>query len=621
MPPAVPACAYARITIAAQGAEVQKHLLALPGVKFVKGAYLVPHHAVDLFAARMSEIGAAFTSARWAKPAPEPVPWETVISTLLEGGEAKPEFLDGFLMGYQKEALQFGFQREGVHFWHSTGSGKTLSAILYALLQPGPVVVVTRAAARRQYGREWLRFTNCRPYVVMPTSTLRKKAVTLKQYIAEKDAGRRVVIAAWESLSYCIDDLIALCPATVVWDEAHLGKSSKRFERIPVAELEGLDAMADAALAAQQEADARAKGGFVVDEDGVRAMILPLDNTANAAARLSKVARRRVATTATAVKDRVRDLWAQLDLVEPNAWSSSTVWKDRYCDRKPGTYGGFDDSGTSNLEELSTRLKHVVHLVPYAVTHRSLPPKRRQSVYVSPEDQAKPSAGFAAEMKAASRRGATAVLEVKLAEAASRKRNAVLGLVEDHIYSGGKVVLFTGRRKDVEVLGEAIRKTEAAKLKSPTVWAAHGEKTASERQDIIDDYMAHPGPCVLVGTGDSFGESLNMQDTDAAMFVMLPYTPGQLRQWEGRFVRHGMKRPVTIYYVIAEGSVDEHVADILIKKLPAVEKVAQDEDLASAKEIIAGFDIGKSDEEFTSDILSKISAAEEATEDDLDMED
>ena len=78
-----------------------------------------------------------------------------------------------------------------------------------------------------------------------------------------------------------------------------------------------------------------------------------------------------------------------------------------------------------------------------------------------------------------------------------------------------------------------------------------------------------------------------------------------------------MKRPVTIYYVIAEGSVDEHVADILIKKLPAVEKVAQDSDLAEAKDIIAGFDMRKSDEDFTSDILLKIQAAEDSTEDDL----
>ena len=65
MPPAVPACSHARITIAAQGGAVQQHLLALPGVKFVKGSYLVPHHAVDLFAARLDESGAGVTSARW----------------------------------------------------------------------------------------------------------------------------------------------------------------------------------------------------------------------------------------------------------------------------------------------------------------------------------------------------------------------------------------------------------------------------------------------------------------------------------------------------------------------------------------------------------------------------
>ena len=619
MPPAVPACAHARITIDAQGGSIQTHLLALPGIKFVKGAYLVPHHAVEQFAARLMEGGANFTSARWMKPTPNPRAWEEIEAYLKEKGEVREFVLDGFLMPYQKEALSFAAEREGTHFWHPTGSGKTCSAILYALMAPGDVVVITRAAARLQYGREWQRFTHCDPYVIRPSSTLRKKDKTLKQYLAEK-RDRRVIITAWESLPYYIDDLLALAPTTVIWDEAHLGKSAKRYERIPIAELEGVDAMADAALAAQQDAEARSKGGFVIDEDGVRAMMLPLDNTANAASRLSRIARRRVATTATAVKDRVRDLWAQLDLVEPHSWGSSTVWKDRYCDRKPGIYGGFDDSGTSNLEELSHRLKSVVHHIAYAETHRSLPPKRRQSVYVAPEDQARPSAGFAAEMKAASKRGATAVLEVKLAEAASRKRNAVLGIIEDHIYSGGKLVVFTGRRKDVDVLGEAVAKSDAAKRKGATVWAAHGEKTASERQAIVDDYMAHPGPCVLVGTGDSFGESLNMQDTDAALFVMLPYTPGQLRQWEGRFCRLGQKRPVTIYYVIAEGSVDEHVADILIKKLPAVEKVAQDSELAAARDIIAGMDIGKSDEDFTNDILSKISAAEAATEDDLDIE-
>jgi len=619
MPPAVPACAFARITIPIVPTDCSNDLIAIPGVKVVKGAYVVPYHALEPFATKLQTWGVNFTSASWAKPPPNDAAWEAAEADFRAAGEVREFVLDGFLTQYQKDAVAFAYEREGAHFWHATGAGKTLTAILYALLKPGMVLIVTRAAARRQYGREIERFTNCEPYVIRPVSELKKGAKTVEDYLKEKRP-RHVIVIAWENLSHYASLLSGYRFGCVVWDEAHLGKSSKRYETIPLAELSG-DASADIQLLAQQEAEARSRGGFISDKDGVRVMIVPLDNMAMAAATISKVAVRRCATTATPVKDRVRDLWAQLDLVEPYAWGSSTVWLNRHADRKPGIYGGFDTTGQSNLEELSARLKHVVHQIPYTTTHRQLPPKRRQSVYVSPEDQAKPSGGFAAEMKAASARGATAVLEVKLAEAASRKRNAVMGIIEDHVFAGGKVVIFTGRRKDCDALGEMVKKCEAVKKTSAPVWVAHGATSATLRQEIVDEYMSTKTAAVLVATGDSFGESLNMQDTDAALFVMLPYTPGQVRQWEGRFCRLGQKRPVSIYYVVAEGTVDEHVADILIRKLPAVEKVAKDEELAAAKDVIAGFDVRDDDEKFTSGLLSKISAAEEMSEDDLDLED
>ena len=100
--------------------------------------------------------------------------------------------------------------------------------------------------------------------------------------------------------------------------------------------------------------------------------------------------------------------------------------------------------------------------------------------------------------------------------------------------------------------------------------------------------------------------SLNIHDTDAALFVMLPYTPGQLRQWEGRFTRLGQKRPVVIYYVIAEDTVDEHVASILIDKLPAVQQIAQDVELAEASGVLSGIDEDESEEEFVQSILDQL---------------
>ena len=275
----------------------------------------------------------------------------------------------------------------------------------------------------------------------------------------------------------------------------------------------------------------------------------------------------------------------------------------RYADAKPGMYGGMDTTGASNLDELRDRLLHSAHKIDYHTTHRDLPQKRRQSVYIAPEDQSKPAGGFVQQLRDAAKRGATAVLEVRLAQAASGKRRAVIGLIEDHLHSTQKVVVFTGRRRDCEELGDIIKKSQGAKKTGATIWAAHGGQSTQARQDIVDDYMSHTGPCVLVGTGDAFGEAINLHDTDAALFVMLPWTPGQIRQWEGRFCRLGQKRPVVIYYVISEDTVDELVADKLIGKLPAVQKVAEDTELAEAAAAIGGTE---DTEALADSILSKL---------------
>ena len=179
-----------------------------------------------------------------------------------------------------------------------------------------------------------------------------------------------------------------------------------------------------------------------------------------------------------------------------------------------------------------------VHRVGYNVTHAQLPAKRRESIYVSPQEQDKVGTGWAREMANAMKRGPTAVLEVRLAEAAARKRRKAIERIEAHTEGGQKVVVFTGRRADCEKFAENVRKAVG---KDVTVWHAHGDSSPETRQHIVDEYMEHPGPCVLVGTGDAFGESLNLQRTDAAFFVMLPYTPGQLEQWEGRFTRRGQE--------------------------------------------------------------------------------
>jgi hypothetical protein len=390
----------------------------------------------------------------------------------------------------------------------------------------------------------------------------------------------------------------------ILVSNCHRGKGSKRFDAISLPELPE-DPLAAMKQAQEEERELKAKGGFIkVDEDGRRVGLVPVLNIAAAAARLARGVRKRIGLTATAISDRVRDLYGQLDTIEPNAWANATAWMDRYANRHKGTYGGYDTRGASNLEELGLRLKRIAHIVDQAETHRHLPPKRRQSYYVAPEDQCAESAGFAAELRKAQARGPGAILETKLAMAASRKRKAVIGLVGEHVASNHKVVMFTARRRDCDELGALIRK----EFEGVKVWVAHGEYAIEERQAIVDEYMAYEGACVFVATGHAFGEALNLDTADAALFVMLPYTPGQLRQWEGRFHRASTKKPVIIYYVIAEGTVDEHIASILIEKLPAVEKIAEDSEVQGLKDVLANIDPNQSPEEFATKVLGLIDA-------------
>lgn len=632
-----------------------EELKRIPGVKMKRGMWHVPLNALDVVLDYAEGMGVPVAAAAWVDAPHAPPEWPDIEARLIKAG-LRPAFLGQWPTPYQKEAVRFGWHMPGCHLWHSTGAGKTWSGIALALGEEGPALVITRSAAKIQLAREIERFVDTRAYVIRADSSVRKvmtvdgmtwqeffsakmpelgKAAlvsaewqklkkergckverlsqSLDEYLSERkaDGKKPFVVIGWESLTDHLDKLKKLAPAVLVLDEMHMGKGRKRWDMVLLPPLPD-----DEEEAKKQVRDdyneAKKKGGFVRQDpteggEPERKMFIPVMNRAAAAALLARSAKKRIALTATPIADRPRDLWAQLDTVEPNAHGNKTLWLTRYCDLKPGIYGGMDDTGASHMDELRQRLDVITHKVPAHVAHKHLlHMKRRQSVYIAPEDQQRPSAGFKKEMQAAKSRGPSAVLECRIARAASKKAKAIIDMVDDHVGSGHKVVVFTARRRDCDSLGEKVRKCRMGKASKVEVWSAHGDMNVEERQRIVDEYMAHPGPCVLVGTMQAFGQSINLHDTDAAFMVMLPYTPEMLRQAEGRFVRLGMKRAVVIYYVIAEATVDEHIASILIDKLPAVEEIADDQELGAAKSVLAGIDENATEEEFAASVLASL---------------
>jgi len=577
-----------------------------PGVTRAWGAghatIQAPAHAIPALSAALAARGLAPLAATGQTQPPAPLDAEAIALALQNGGELRAEYLR-FALPYQIEALQYAGARVGTLLHHPTGSGKTFTGICWSLLFPGSALFVTRAASRNQYGRQIERFTRILPFICKPSNEIRKKDrwKSLDEYYQWCDAEnqRPVVVIGWEALSDWLPRFTSRPFVSVIFDESHKGKSSKRWDAVPLPPKEN-------PAYSQVVADIKRRGGTVKpaqDGDG-EVGIVPLDNVSYCASALAKAAKRRIATTATPIPDRVRDLWAQLDLIEPFCWGSYRHFAFRYCDARPGLYGGLDDKGMSNQSELSARLSCVVHSIPGAITRASLPAKRRETWYIPASEQVKPTGGWQTATKAAQKRGAGAMLEIRLAMAASSKRPAIVSRVAEHMESGHKVVIFTARQRDCDDLRDALLRL-TGKSAPAKVWSGHGGDDQDERQYMLKAYIEHPGPCVLVGTGAAWGTAIDgLQCTDAAIFALLPYTPGDLNQWEGRFTRLGQDRPVTIYYPIAEGTADEHLASILLDKLPAVDSLSPDDSLDGAAEALAGH---VTDEEtFAAKILGQI---------------
>jgi len=583
-------------------ADARNLLVQIPGVR-IKGAWFsCPDHALPIVREMAHALGHAI------------IPSGKIVTPTITRIPLLREWVPKFMTSYQREGVAHALvewaasNQSGMLVW-AAGSGKTLGGIAWACAAGAQsrTVVITKSAVRLQYRDEIERFAE-----------VTAEALDGQKPSALPSSG--FVVIGYDVLPYWAHEIERWKPDSVIFDESHRVKSHKRFDAI-VAKPSGRPMVT------------RGGGDVFAESDGapVVATITPAEpevtfklkgNQSAAAFIVSRAAKRRLATTATPVRDRVRDLWAQLDLVRPAEFGSyygprggRAGFVFRYCGARDGSFGGIDDSGATNLEELKSRIRSVCHYVPFSIANRELPPKRRRVALVRVAEQNRGGA-IAADIKRAARSGQRAALiEARLREVASRKRNRIGDLVAQAIENDQKVIIFTGRRRDCDELEAEILSrvdginglawiTGSDDPKVP-VWTAHGGHADTARRQIQKDYMAAPGPAVLIGTSEAWGEGLDLQDTDLLLVAMLPYTPGQVIQIEGRVARLGQRRPVEIVYLIAESSIDEHVAQILLRKLPAVEKATDTEEVRGIAHELAGAD----DETLIAELAAAIGGA------------
>jgi SWI/SNF-related matrix-associated actin-dependent regulator 1 of chromatin subfamily A len=273
--------------------------------------------------------------------------------------------------------------------------------------------------------------------------------------------------------------------------------------------------------------------------------------------------------TGTPMTNRPRDLYNLLRCVGHPSTRSFLSFAKRYCGAYCNDYGWVTD-GASNLEELNLLMKEVM-LRRTKDEVLDLPPKVRTWLEVEPEGDgaARATQGFMAWLMGTdpSRPNDTEFLgrlqkmRVALHKA---KHKAVAERVRDVLATGQKVIVFTafteGLKKHKTMFGEAC----------VTLSGADGPEA---RMRAVDAFQTDPAVRVIVANLIAGGVGITLTAGTHVIFQDLDWVPANHAQAEDRAYRLGQKRSVTVEYMLAAGTLDGYIAELIATKMRVIQAV------------------------------------------------
>ncbi|MGC4154392.1 MAG: DEAD/DEAH box helicase, partial [Propionicimonas sp.] len=117
---------------------------------------------------------------------------------------------------------------------------------------------------------------------------------------------------------------------------------------------------------------------------------------------------------------------------------------------------------------------------------------------------------------------------------------------------------------------------------APAFGPLTGAVPATERQRVVDAFTAHAGPAVLFAQIQAGGIGLNLQAASVVVLCEPQLTPTSEEQAIARAHRMGQVRPVQVHRLLAVGTVDERITELLSAKRADFDAYARRSELAEA---------------------------------------
>jgi SWI/SNF-related matrix-associated actin-dependent regulator of chromatin subfamily A-like protein 1 len=290
----------------------------------------------------------------------------------------------------------------------------------------------------------------------------------------------------------------------------------------------------------------------------------------------------------TPAVNRPNELWTSVQTVARwvPEFSKWTRFGFRYCGAQQTAYG-WNFSGASNTAELNELLKqHCMLRRLKADVLKDLPPKvyRTLPLEFDRREYDKVASAFnginwQAGMEAIIKLGGNApksndaiVAIQKLREIAGyAKLDSSAEWIQDYTEEGEKLVVFAHNRQVIEHVKNKLEEDDTYR---GAVGVIYGGVSDEERADAVLAFQNNPAVrVILVGiTAGGFG--LTLTAAKAVAFLQLPWTPGEISQCADRIHRIGqVADSVTIFNLVAEGTIEEEMADMLISKGQVLDQI------------------------------------------------
>lgn len=318
-------------------------------------------------------------------------------------------------------------------------------------------------------------------------------------------------------------------------------------------------------------------------------------STAKSAKQLS--ADHRLALTGTPVENHLADLWAIFDFLAPNFLGKLSDFQKNFV--RP-----IEDGDTKTLEALRARIRPFVMRRKKEDVAQELPPKTEQTLFVQ---FGRSQLGlYNRILKTAKTEILGRIEEVGLEKSQmtilaaltrlrqvccdprllglpdasalppSAKLDAFKELLADCVGSGRKVLVFSQFVEMQKFLGDSLNE-----LKIPYLWLHGGTKN---REELVQQFQSKSGPPVFLISLKAGGSGLTLTEADTVVHFDPWWNPAVEDQATDRAHRIGQDKPVMVYRLVCEDTVEQKMVELGARKREVAES-ALGRDVSAGKKL------------------------------------